>query len=88
VGLSQAHESAKQPAAPAWVRPFGRHGGLAVIDPFRSLAFLHTGRLRAAVWTGDARDTRPTADSRLAGIRRMGFMNFVPLIGAYFPSAA
>jgi hypothetical protein len=42
----------------------------------------------AAVWTGDARDTRPTAGSRLAGIRHMGFMNFVPLIGAYFPSAA
>jgi hypothetical protein len=30
----------------------------------------------------------PTADLRLAGIRRTGFTNFVPLIEAYLLSAA
>ena len=44
------------------------HERIAAIDPFRSLVFLHIGRSRAAVWTGDARDMRPNPDSRLAGI--------------------
>jgi len=35
VGLSQAHEAQNNRLHPAWVRPFGRHGGLAVIDPLR-----------------------------------------------------